>query len=357
MGIAVNQLVEVAGRRQAGDRTQPPPRLGFLGLGWIGQQRMQALRESGSATIAALVDPSERAREQASELAPEAEALPDFSALLDQPLDGVVIATPSAMHGDQVRAALERGLPVFCQKPLARDAAETRSLVDAARAADRRLGVDLSYRSTQAMRAIAELVAKRALGEIYALDLAFHNAYGPDKPWFYDARQSGGGCLMDLGVHMIDLALWTLGFPKVIDVQSRLFSAGQRLRGGGRDHGRDRGVEDYALAELSLSTGAVVRIASSWKLHAGRDCAIHASFYGTEAGATFRNVGGSFYDFTAESLHGTSRMLLAAPPDPWGGRAAIEWAQSLARDPGWCDDALRFVEVAETLDRIYEVAR
>ena len=50
---------------------------------------------------------------------------------------------------------------------------------------------------------------------MYAVELAFHNAYGPDKEWFYDRRVSGGGCVVDLGVHLIDLALWTLGFPDV----------------------------------------------------------------------------------------------------------------------------------------------
>jgi predicted dehydrogenase len=49
---------------------------------------------------------------------------------------------------------------------------------------------------------------------VRAVDLTFHNAYGPDKPWFYDPAQSGGGCVMDLGVHLVDLALWTLGWPK-----------------------------------------------------------------------------------------------------------------------------------------------
>jgi predicted dehydrogenase len=351
VGVALNQLVDLPAQRLAGESVDALPRLGFLGLGWIGQHRMQALRDSGRAQIAALADPSEPALQRASELAPEASAVPDLSALLDQPLDGVVIATPSALHAEQVAAALERGLAVFCQKPLARDAGETRALVDAARSADRRLGVDLSYRFTQGMRAISRLAQSRALGEIYAADLTFHNAYGPDKPWFYDARQSGGGCLMDLGVHMVDLALWTLGFPRVEQVSSRLFSGGKRLRG------REHGVEDYAVAELCLSTGAVVRIACSWKLHAGRDAVIQAAFYGTAAGASFDNIGGSFYDFSAESLHGTSRTLLAAPPDDWGGRAAIDWADALARDPGFDEDAMHLVEVASTLDRIYEAAR
>src|SRR5205085_415527 len=128
--------------------------------------------------------------------------------LCELDLDGLVIATPSASHAVQARAALERGIAVFCQKPLARTAAETASVVEAARAANRLLGVDLSYRHTEAMRHIGALARSGELGDIYAIDLVFHNAYGPDKAWFRDVKLSGGGCVIDLGTHLVDLALW-----------------------------------------------------------------------------------------------------------------------------------------------------
>ena len=140
-----------------------------------------------------------------------------------------MIATPSALHAAQAQAALERGLSVFCQKPLGRTAAETRAVVETARVTDRLLAVDLSYRWTSGMQRIRELIRAGEFGRVYAADLTFHNAYGPDKPWFYDPAHSGGGCVMDLGVHLVDLALWALDFPEVEDVASQLFAAGARL--------------------------------------------------------------------------------------------------------------------------------
>ena len=77
--------------------------------------------------------------------------------------------------------------------------------MDAAREADRLLGVDLSYRHTEAVRRIKALIDDGRLGDIFAADLVFHNAYGPGKPWFFDKNQSGGGCVIDLGVHLVDL--------------------------------------------------------------------------------------------------------------------------------------------------------
>src|SRR3954453_6671205 len=166
------------------------PRIGFAGLGWIGRHRMNALTGSGVADAEMLCDPA----------MPETSS---FHELLASDVDGIVIATPNALHARQAIAALERGKAVFCQKPLGRDAKETASIVDAARANDRLLGVDPSYRHAAAMRAVRDAV--RELGKIFAAELTFHNAYGPDKSWFYDRDLSGGGCVLDLGVHLVDL--------------------------------------------------------------------------------------------------------------------------------------------------------
>jgi predicted dehydrogenase len=197
------------------------------------------------------------------------------------------------------------------------------------------------------MRCIREAVRSGALGRVFAVDLVFHNAYGPDKPWFYDPALAGGGCVMDLGVHLVDLALWTLGFPAVAGASATLFTGGAPLRE------RAGQVEDYAVATLELATGAAVRLACSWRLQAGCDAIISAAFYGTEGGARFANVDGSFYDFTAERYRGTARETLSLPPDAWGGRAAVDWAQRLAAGERFDEATERLVDVADVLDRIY----
>jgi predicted dehydrogenase len=300
------------------------PRLGFLGVGWIGSSRMEAIERSGAADVVAVADPA------------VAGALGSLDELLDEELDGIVIATPSALHEEQSLAALSRGIAVFCQKPLALDASGAARVVEAARAGDVLLGVDLSYRWTAAARRVREAVPE--LGEIFGAELTFHNAYGPAKTWCYDPQLSGGGCLIDLGTHLVDLALWTLGFPRVTSVAAHL--EGEPL-------------EHYAVAQLELETGAVARIACSWKLHAGRDCVLGASFYGTRGGAAMRNVDGSFYDFVAERFDGTATHVLAEPPDDWPGRAAVEWARRLAAGERFDPSIGGLVEVHDTLDRIY----
>lgn len=323
------------------------PRLGFIGLGWIGQHRMKALVEADACEVSAFIDPSPQVQASVLEIAPHAKLAASIDELVDHGIDGAVIATPSAMHAAQALALLERGVAVFCQKPLARTAQETRAIIEAARKADRLLGCDFSYRYTEAMRRVRNCVVEGELGKVYAVDLVFHNAYGPDKAWFRDPELAGGGCAIDLGTHLVDLALWILGGPDVVNVTSRLFANGRSLAHGAQE------VEDYALAQIDLANGAVVRLVCSWNLPAGCDAVIEVHFHGDKAGAAMRNVAGSFYDFTAELNVGTQRTLLAQPPDPWGGRAIVDWARRRAAGAAYSDSIESAVQVAQVLDRIY----
>jgi predicted dehydrogenase len=334
-------------------QTAPPPnivrkpRLGFLGAGWIGRHRLEAVAKSGLAEITAIAEPSTEMMREAEKLAPDAEKFSRLEDLAESNLDGVVIATPSALHAEQSTWALEHGMAVFCQKPLARTRAENAAVINAAKKADRLLGVDLSYRHVEAVKKVREVIESGALGKIFAVEMVFHNAYGPDKPWFYDPKLSGGGCVVDLGIHLVDLALWWLDSPKITNITSRLFREGQSLAPGASV------VEDFGSARVDLENGATIKIDCSWKLNAGTDAIISGTVYGSKGGACFRNVNGSFFDFVAESYQGRNRQTLAEPPDAWGGRAIINWVRQLQQSPNYRSEIESLIEVAAILDQIY----
>ena len=320
------------------------PRLGFLGTGWIGRSRLEAVADSGVADIAALADPDGDCLAAAARSAPGAGLLAtDLGELLAADLDGIVIATPSALHAEQAIAALERGVAVFCQKPLGRTASEARDVVAAAQRADLLLGVDMSYRRTAAARALRERIAAGAIGPVHEIDLVFHNAYGPDKPWFLDPALSGGGCAVDLGIHLVDLLLWVLGFPAVEGVHARRWRAGEPA--GAR-------AEDLCLATLDLAGSRVARVACSWFSHEGSDCVFEATFRGRDGALSMHNVDGSFYDFAVELRRGTSTHAIVSPPDDWGGRTAIDWARRLRAGERFDAEAHRLVDVATVLDEV-----
>ncbi|HWJ38761.1 MAG TPA: Gfo/Idh/MocA family oxidoreductase [Sphingomicrobium sp.] len=320
-------------------------RLGFLGTGWIGRNRLEAILAGGKATAVAIHDPDPEAAGEARKIVRMAREVESIEGMLSLDLDGLVIATPSAMHADQCVRALGAGIAVFCQKPLGRNATEVAAVIAAAKSADRLLGVDLSYRHIAGIEGIRSRIRRGELGQVFAADLTFHNAYGPGAGWFWDPCLSGGGCLIDLGVHLVDLALWMFDFPEVTSVSATL------LRDG---HPRmDGEVEDYAIGEFALQGGVNVRISCSWNLNAGQDALIEATFYGTKGGARLRNENGSFFDFSADLFTGRSAERIASPPDDWGGRAAVEWVQKLAQGEKFAESTTGLLQTAETLDRLY----
>ena len=320
-------------------------KLGFLGVGWIGRNRVEAMLATGKAEAIAICDPNPDMALEAQKLAPEATLVSSLDELLALAPDGVVIATPSALHAEQSIAALNAGAAVFCQKPLGRNAGEVEGVLEAAQRTNRLLGVDLSYRHTAAMRAIRDLTRSDQLGRVFAADLVFHNAYGPGNAWFYDPKLSGGGCLIDLGVHLVDLALWLFDFPEVVSVHGRILKEG---RAPAADE-----VEDFALGEIELANGTTLRIACSWNLSAGQDADIRATFYGTRGGAEMRNENGSFFDFVADRFSGRNRERIAGYPDAWGGCAAAEWVEKLASGERFEGSTTGLLQTARVLDQLY----
>lgn len=325
--------------------TLTKPRLGFLGVGWIGANRLDAFVASDAGTVAAIAD-ADVGRAHAIA---EQQGCPVVGASIDEVLaadvDGIVIATPSALHAEQCVAALRAGVPVFCQKPLARTAREADAVVEEARRRDLLLGVDMSYRHVRAFAA-AEAALRDSGGEIYALELRFHNAYGPDKPWFTDPARSGGGCVIDLGTHLLDLAMWWLQQRDLRLLAARLYHQGRLLE-------RPPAVaEDYA--EVVLAAGSTtIRLACSWFLPLGVDASIQAGAYSPSLGVEVTNVDGSFYDFTARRHASGESQTLTKPPDDWGGRALCAWVGSLAKGRGFDDSVSDQVAVAGTIDEIY----
>lgn len=321
------------------------PRLGFVGLGWIGRKRLDAIAVRDDVRVAALFDADAERLESSAAQYTDAIVHDRFENLVEQALDGIVIATPNATHADQAVACLSRGIPVFCQKPLAIDADDTARVIEAARGADKLLAVDYSYRHVRGMAELRERIAAGDLGSIFAIELEFHNAYAPNKQWCFDRAHSGGGCLLDLGVHLIDLALWLQNAPEMRVTRSRLFAQG---RPATRDD-----VEDLAFIELEQEGGAVVRIACSWNAQIGCDAQIGMQLHGTRGGAVWRNIGGSFLDFNLWQCRGNGRELLGRSLDDWGPGALSAWIDRLQIDSSFDASALDIVAGARLIDEAY----
>lgn len=179
---------------------------------------------------------------------------------LDPRIDGVVVCTPSHLHEEHVREALQAGKYVLCEKPLGLDP-EAVARILAEPGADGKLLVAMNQRFRPDALALRSFIVSGELGEVYYLKAGWLNRRGgkPDARTWRARRRSGGGAFMDLGVQMLDLAMWLLGFPRPLGVAAFMH----------RPAGVE--VEDSAALMVRLEGNRVVNLEVAWNLLAERD--------------------------------------------------------------------------------------
>ena len=194
-------------------------------------------------------------------------------------LDIVSVAVPNNQHMEFTIAALESGAHVLCEKPMAMNTAEAEKMLKCAQKNNKKLGINFSYRFAPQSRAMKDMIEQGSLGEIYyarsvwfrrrgipglAAD-DFNTGTGKSAPkgsWFFDKKQSGGGPLIDLGVHRLDLALWLMGFPEPVWVMASTYTKfGDKMA---KRSGLKYTVEDLACAMIKFDNGATLELDASW---------------------------------------------------------------------------------------------
>lgn len=186
-------------------------RFGVVGCGAISTIfQLPALKRSRRAELAAVADVDASWAATVARKFQVAESYGDYKALVGR-VDAALIATPNATHADIACALLEHGIHVLCEKPLATSPAEVDRMLDAARASGARLMAAHCLRFSPNIAAVHRLVQSGLIGEVESVTGAIGGVYdtGPQRTDFRKTRGlSGGGVLIDLGVHLIDLALW-----------------------------------------------------------------------------------------------------------------------------------------------------
>lgn len=271
-------------------------RVGVIGLGWAGQQHIKAYSALDGVEIAAIAGleapvRAELAREYAIERQFErSEDLLDLDGL-----DAVSVAVPTFLHAPIAVAALERGLHVLCEKPLARNVEEAEAMVAAARDSGRVLDVVFNHRRRGDIQALKRLVDDGRLGRTYYAKAWWLRRSGIPTPgsWFTQMALSGGGPLVDIGVHVLDYALFLLGNPAVKSVTastydllgSKGFGASRTSTKTGAGSARKFDVEDLATVFMRLQDGGTLLLEASWAMHRADGDEFGVTLFGTDGGA------------------------------------------------------------------------
>ena len=240
-------------------------KIGLIGVGGTAQvNHIPALMKVEGLELVALVD---RDPEKAQRVAQKF-GIPNSGGriedLLDrEDLDAIDICTPNFLHAPMAIAALEAGKHVLCERPLARSAQEAAAMVKAAKKADRTLMCAVQHRFRADAQLLRKFVEKGDLGDVFLAKAGWlrQKTEWDSDEWRRTKRESGGGVVLDLGFHMLDLALWVLGQPKVESVTASV----HRSRKGE--------VEDSATCFFRLAGGSTLTLELTWGLLMEKDFA------------------------------------------------------------------------------------
>jgi predicted dehydrogenase len=343
-------------------------RAGVIGVGWAGHQHADAYAALPGVELAGLAGLETDVRGRLAERHGVERHVDRWEELLeDDSLDVVSVAVPTFLHAPVAIAALERGLHVLSEKPIARGPDEADAMVAAARAAGRVLDVAFNHRQRGDIQALKALIDAGRLGRVYYAKAWWMRRSGIPTlgSWFTRAEAAGGGPLLDIGIHVLDYALYLLGSPAVETVSASTYdllgSAGfgsdPRENKTGADGASTFDVEDLATVFMRLRDGATLLLEASWAGHTfdGDDFGI--TVFGTEGGADLRvrklAPVGSLRVFSDEA--GVAAETLLTPQPGRGHVAVVE--QFLERVRGGTHDGAGAAELARVVDACYRSAR
>ncbi len=339
-------------------------RAGVIGLG-IGKSHVLKYREHPQCEVCAVADSDPvRLAEQASAL-----GIPDSftsgEALIDaKQCDIISIATPNKFHKDLTIRALRAGAHVLCEKPMAMNAAEAREMLAVSRETGKRIMINFSYRFTPQAQALKARVDAGDLGEAYYGRTSWLRRRGMPGfgGWFGDKSLAGGGPLIDLGVHRIDLALWLMSFPQPEWIMGATYDP--IATAIAEREGKTFSVEDLATGFIRFKNGATLSLEASWAANIKENELMETRVLGTKGGLIHRNIKES-YEYEAEFFEDHEGYLYDSTmhsATAWGAgarqtkSAMHHFVSSILEDTPHDADGTQGLVVMEILDALYKSA-
>jgi predicted dehydrogenase len=287
-----------------------PVRVGMIGAGWPGERHADGYLAAPGCRIVAVADSHpERGEIFAARYGKPREGMPiavykDYHELLaDKSIDAVSVALPNFLHRPATVAALDAGKHVLCEKPPALNAAEAREMTDAARRSGKLLAFALQRRFSPAVEAVHEAVVAGELGEVYHARAVWARTWGVPSgvgAWFTDPARAGGGALIDIGVHVLDMGWYLMGCPAPATVSGQVFNK----------FPHETKTDDSAFALVRFADGRSLHLETSWVLaQAEEEFAVH--LYGTRGGARVSDNRLDFYTVAAAERTSRGRVISA----------------------------------------------
>ena len=274
-------------------------KIGIIGCGGIANNKhMPALKKLDDVEMVAFCDIiEERAQKAAKEFGtPDAKVFTDYKELLKLDLDVVHVLTPNKQHSFITVDALESGKHVMCEKPMAINSAEAKKMLDAAKRTGKKLTIGYQNRFRPECLYLKKCCEAGDLGEIYyARAQAIRRRAVPTWGVFLDAENQGGGPLIDIGTHALDLTLWEMdNYEPAMVVGStfrKLADTENAANAFGPWDPKKFTVEDSAFGFIKMKNGATIVLEASWALNTLLIDEAKTILCGTKAGADMHGDG------------------------------------------------------------------
>lgn len=273
----------------------PQLRLGFIGAGAIAHIAAQSVQRHEQATIVAAHDVSAPRLKELCEKFQIANPYATADELLaDDKVDAVYICVPNKFHASLAEQALNAGKHVVLEKPFAMNIEQARQVAAAAEQSGKKFMIAMNQRYRADSQKIRTLVDQGVLGDVYHAKAYWFRRAGIPRmgTWFGNKELAGGGALLDIGVHLLDLALYTMDNFKPVSVSGATYTRfGNRGLGEGGWGKSDReniafDVDDFASAMIKMEDGATVTLDVSWACHTDEPSRMDVRLFGDEAGAS-----------------------------------------------------------------------
>ncbi len=266
-------------------------KVGIIGSGSISEYHIRAFRSVPDLEITGITSIAmSQAKDVASRFGIPVVYDSTEALLADPEIDAVSVAVWNAGHADLTIAALNAGKHVFCEKPMARNAAEAARMIEAEKASGKVLMIGMVRRFDIKSEAALNVLRSGDLGKIYYMKAAYLRRDGQPGGWFTDKAKSGGGALIDIGIHSLDLALYLADAGPVRSVRGTSYKLPDIMKGVegtlkyiSKEADGIRDVEDMIVATLFFENGAVMNLEASWAQHIKEDSQ-NLELFGTRGG-------------------------------------------------------------------------
>ncbi len=329
-----------------------PVKVSVIGLG-TGARHLRHYEASDRARVVGLCDVDEARLQEFAADRPGVETFTDCSEMLNSDdIQAVTVAVPNHLHAPMTIEALRAGKHVLCEKPMATTTDEAREMKSVAEAEGRILMMHYNVRFMPLGYTLKRVFDSGSVGDVYhvAVNYTRRNSYPGAGGWFGQKDKSGGGPLIDLGVHVIDLSLWLMGHPRPVAAFGQTSDRMAKRRFQGTDVEFD--CEDFAAGMIRLENDCTLYLAASWDGHQESERRNTMKFYGTRGSVS---QDGSQFTLCREENGVPTVSALEQIESPQ--TCQDHFAECIAEGRQPTSTAEHGIIVMQILDALYESAR